>query len=63
MSDGTAAPTVTASSNSFAALTTRSNITFAGYVSDMALDGTTNEVWRGTLTIQRSGGITINWKA
>jgi len=21
------------------------------------------EVWRGTLTIQRSGGITINWKA
>jgi hypothetical protein len=63
MSDGTDAPTVTVSTNDFAALATRSNITFAGYVSDMALDGNTNEVWRGTLTIQRSGGITVNWKA
>lgn len=63
MSDATTAPTVTASTNSFAALTSRSNIKFTGYVADLTLDGATNEVWRGTMTVQRSGSWTITWKA
>ena len=63
LSDGTDAPTVTAGTNNFAALATRSHISFAGYVSDITLDGSTNEVWRGTLTIQRSGPWSINWKS
>lgn len=63
MSDATTAPTVTASTNSFTALTTRSNIEFTGYIADLTLDGATNEVWRGTMTIQRSGAWTITWKA
>lgn len=63
MSDATDAPTVTESTNSFAALTSRSNIKFTGYVADLTLDGATNEVWRGTMTVQRSGSWTITWKA
>ena len=63
MSDATTAPVVTVSTNTFTALTTRSNIEFTGYVADLTLDGATNEVWRGTMTIQRSGAWTITWKA
>ena len=63
MSDATTVPVVTVSTNSFTALTTRSNIKFSGYVADLTLDGATNEVWRGTMTIQRSGAWTITWKA
>lgn len=63
MSDATTTPTVTVSTNSFTALTTRSNIEFTGYIADLTLDGATNEVWRGTMTIQRSGAWTITWKA
>ena len=63
MSDATIVPVVTVSTNTFTALTTRSNIEFTGYVADLTLDGATNEVWRGTMTIQRSGAWTITWKA
>ncbi len=63
MSDATTAPTVTASSNSFAALTTRSNIEFTGYVADITIDAAGNEVVRGTMTIQRAGAWTVTWKA
>ena len=63
MSDATTVPVVTVSTNTFTALTTRSNIEFTGYVADLTLDGATNEVWRGTMTIQRSGAWTITWKA
>lgn len=30
---------------------------FLGYISDMTFDGQDNDIWRGTLTIQRSGDI------
>ena len=63
MSDATTEPTVTASSNSFAALTTRSNIEFTGYVADITIDAAGNEVVRGTMTIQRAGAWTVTWKA
>ncbi len=54
LSDGTAAPTVD-SDGDFLALTTRTNVVFIGYIADMTVDLATNEVVRGTLTLQRSG--------
>lgn len=63
MSDAATEPTVTVSTNEFADFTTRSHVDFVGYISDIALDATGNEVWRGTMTIQRSGAWTITWKA
>ena len=60
LSDGTADPTYAAG-----ALTPpagRTSIAFAAYISDVALDIATNEVIRGTLTLQRSGAITTTWK-
>lgn len=63
MSDATAAPTVTAGTNNFAALTTRSNIKFDGYVADITIDAASNEIVRGTMTIQRSGIWSLTWKA
>lgn len=63
MSDAATEPTVTSSTNSFAALTTRSNIEFTGYVADITIDAAGNEVVRGTMTIQRAGAWTVTWKA
>ena len=60
-SDGTAAPTATA--GQFVALATRSNWRFIGYVADVNLDFSTNEVIRGTVTIQRSGAVTTTARA
>lgn len=54
LSDGTAAPTID-SDGDFVALTTRTNVVFVGYIADMTVDLATNEVVRGTLTLQRSG--------
>ena len=63
MSDATDAPTVTAGTNNFAALTSRSNIKFTGYVADITIDAASNEVVRGTMLIQRSGAWSLTWKA
>lgn len=60
LSDGTADPTYAAG-----ALTPpagRTSIAFSAYIADVALDIATNEVIRGTLTLQRSGAITTTWK-
>lgn len=59
--DGTGTPTVAASA--FESLTTRTNEKFIGYVADINRDAADNEVWRATLTIQRSGPITLTEKA
>lgn len=32
-----------------------SNLSFVGYVADFTINIATNDIWRGTLTIQRSG--------
>lgn len=37
----------------------RSSITFSAYVSEVSIDAATNEVVRGTLTLQRSGAETF----
>lgn len=39
----------------------RTSLAFDGYVADINIDIATNEVVRGTLTIQRSGPITPYW--
>ena len=61
MSDGTAAPTIV--SGSFSLPTTRSFITFEAFVADLNLDYATNEVVRGTLTLQRSGSTALSVKS
>lgn len=58
--DGTATPTATG--GAFTSLTSRSNWRFLGYVADVNLDFSTNEVIRGTVTIQRSGAVTTTPK-
>lgn len=62
LSDGTAAPTLSVG-NVIVPPTTRSSFTFQGFVSGVAIDIATNEVVRGTLTIQRSGAVTATWKS
>lgn len=62
LSDATTQPTVDSDGN-FVALTTRSNIVFEGYIADFNIDIATNEVVRGTLTVQRSGSKVITYKA
>lgn len=60
LSDGTAQPTLNISEQ-FVAPAGRTSFGFVGYISDVNIDIATNEVVRGTLTIQRSGGVTTNW--
>lgn len=56
LSDGTSEPTV--SGGAFVAPTLRTSAEFDAYVSDVNIDVATNEVVRGTLTLQRSGSVT-----
>ena len=60
-SDGTATPTVVSGQLSMAS--TRTNASFDAFVADVAIDVATNEVVRGTLTLQRSGTVAWNFKA
>jgi hypothetical protein len=39
----------------------RTSFTFKGYISEVAIDVATNEIVRGTITIQRSGPATPHW--
>ncbi|MEN9903703.1 MAG: hypothetical protein RLZZ555_268 [Pseudomonadota bacterium] len=61
LSDGSADPVY--ASGSLTAPTGRTSIAFSAYIADVALDIATNEVVRGTLTLQRSGAVTPTWKA
>ena len=61
LSDGIASPTVAA--DEFVPPANRSCLAFRAYVSDVTIDAATNEVVRGTLTLQRSGVVTPHWKA
>lgn len=60
LSDGTGAPTLD-TDDSLIAPNDRTSLAFDGYVSDINLDIATNEIVRGTLTIQRSGPVTPYW--
>lgn len=61
LSDGTAQPTV--SQGAFVAPSGRTSLAFEAYVSDVSIEIATNEVVRGTLTLQRSGVVTPTWKS
>ena len=61
LSDGTASPTVTA--DAFVVPSARTCFGFSAFISDVTIDIATNEVVRGTLTLQRSGVVTPHWKA
>ena len=39
----------------------RSSFLFEGYIADINIDVATNEIVRGTLTLQRSGSVQPNW--
>ena len=61
LSDGSADPTYAA--GTLTPPTGRSSIGFTAYIADVSIDIATNEVVRGTLTLQRSGALTPTWKA
>lgn len=61
LSDGTAIPTLDSNDNPVPAAG-RTFIQFSGYVSDWALDIASNDIVKGTLTIQRSGSVTMTPK-
>ena len=61
LSDGTATPTVV--SGQLAMASTRTSASFDAFVADIAIDIATNEVVRGTLTLQRSGSVAWSFKA
>lgn len=55
-SDGTGIPTVD-SSGVLQPVAGRASIRFEGYVSDVAISIQGNDIWKGTITIQRSGSV------
>lgn len=60
-SDGTAVPTIVSGEMTMAS--TRSAAAFDAFVADVNIDVATNEIVRGTLTLQRSGNVAWSWKA
>lgn len=60
LSDGTAAPTVT--SGDLVPPTGRTSFKFDGIVMEIGIEIATNDVVRGTLTVQQSGPMTRTWK-
>jgi len=57
LSDGTNQPTLN-SIDEFVPPTLRTSAQFIAYISDVNIDIATNEIVRGTLTLQRSGAVT-----
>jgi len=58
LSEGTLAPSVD-SDGVITAPAGRSSFEFQGYISDVNIDMATNDIVRGTLTLQRSGSVTF----
>jgi hypothetical protein len=63
LSDGTAAPTVVDSNDKIVPPAGRTSFGFDAYIADVNIDIATNEIVRGTLTLQRSGPVTATWDA
>lgn len=57
LSDGTAVPTLD-TNDEFVPPVLRTSAKFVAYISDVNIDLATNEIVRGTLTLQRSGAVT-----
>lgn len=63
LSDGTAQPTLDSNDLLVApSSTSRTSALITAYVSDVNIDIATNEIVRGTLTLQRSGPVEWTWK-
>jgi hypothetical protein len=62
LSDGTADPTTVDSNDKITPPANRTSFGFQAYVADVTIDIATNEIVRGTLTLQRSGAVTPTWK-
>lgn len=63
LSDGTADPTTVDSNDVIVPPASRTSFGFQAYIADVTIDIATNEIVRGTLTLQRSGAVTPTWKA
>jgi len=61
LSDGTAAPTV--ATGNLTPPTGRTSFRFNGIVMEVGIDIASNDVVRGTLTVQQSGPMTRTWKS
>ena len=61
LSDGLAAPTTLDSNDRIIPPNDRTSFGFDGYIADINIDVATNEIVRGTLTLQRSGSVTATW--
>ena len=61
LSDGATDPTSVDSNDMIVAPAGRSSFGFQAYVADVTIDIATNEIVRGTLTLQRSGAVTPTW--
>lgn len=62
LSDGTTIPTLDSNDQLVPPpAPTRTSIGFDAYISDINIDIATNEIVRGTLTLQRSGGVRPFW--
>lgn len=61
LSDGSTVPTIVSGQLTMA--TTRSAASFDAFVADINVDFATNEVVRGTMTLQRTGSVSWTWKA
>lgn len=55
---GTGTPTAVGSA--MQPVADRASAIFSGYVSDINVDIGANDVWKGSITIQRSGGVTFD---
>jgi hypothetical protein len=62
LSDGSADPTLD-TDDLFVAPASRTTAEFSAYISDVNIDIATNEIVRGTMTLQRSGAVTWHWNA
>jgi hypothetical protein len=61
-SDGTAVPTLSAEETFVPpASPLRTSMVFYAYIADINIDIATNEIVRGTLTLQRSGAVVTYW--
>jgi len=63
LSDGTTAPNTLDSNDRIIAPANRTSFGFDAYIADVNIDIATNEIVRGTLTLQRSGAVTATWDA
>lgn len=61
LSEGTTAPSVIDSDLDMTPPAGRTSFGFDAYISDVAIDIATNDIVKGTLTLQRSGSIRATW--